>query len=371
MKITHLSVHVVELDAWNVGTRYTADDKLGFSLQSSIVRLETDCGLIGWGETLTPPSYYHPTSPESARAAIGLIAPLILGADPRCNRKILEDIRTMMRGHEPARSAVDMALWDLAGKAFGLPLVDLWGGRVVQDLPVLCLVNFAPPAEQAAQINHFRKMGYRLFQIKVGADDPAEDIARIESCMAAMQAGERCWFDANRAWSVDLAMQILPRVQHLAPLIEQPSETYRDCVTISRRTGMGLMLDEVIHDQDDLIRAVNDGIIDVAVLKMGTTGGISEHRHLAEVGLRLGVPMRIEDYYGTGLTLAAVCHLAHTLPEQATFGLYDYHLLEVPVVKNPFPVVNGRVRVPEDCAPGLGVDVDLSVIGKPRAEYRL
>lgn len=371
MKIIRLTVYIVKLDAWNVGTRYSATDKLGLSLQSSIVRLETDSGLIGWGETLTPPPFYHPTSPESARAAIGLIAPLVLGADPSQNRRILHDIRSMMRGHEPAKSVIDMAVWDLAGKVAGLPLVELWGGRVVNDMPVLCLVNFASPEEQFAQIVEFRAQGYKLFQIKVGDGDPNLDVARIEAGMSAMQPGERCWFDANRAWNIDQAMQILNQVKHLAPLIEQPTETYRDCVTISRRTGLGLMLDEVIHDQDDLFRAVNDGVIDVAVLKLGTTGGISEHRHLADVGVRLGIPMRIEDYYGTGLTLAAVCHLAHTLPEHAVFGLYDYHLPEVPVVKNPFPVVNGRVRVPDDCQPGLGVEVNPEVLGDPVAEYEL
>ena len=369
MKITRLSVYVVRLDAWKVETRYSSAVRIGQHLETSIVRLETDTGLIGWGETLTPPPYYHPTSPESARAAIGLVAPLVVGADPRQNRRIIEEIRFMLRGHEPARSVIDMALWDLAAKARGLPLVDLWGGRVACDLPVLCLVGLGSPEEQVAGIGAYRDEGYRLFQVKVGQGAVADDIDRIRACMAAMRPGERCWFDANRGWNVDRAMQVLLRVRDLCPLIEQPCETYRDCVTVSRRTGMGLMLDEVIHDQDDLYRAVHDGIIDVAVLKLGTTGGISEHRHLAELGLRLGVPMRIEDFYGTGLTLAAVCHLAQGLPERATFGVYDYHLPEVPVVKNPFRVVNGRVRVPEDCAPGLGVEVDLSVLGDPVAEY--
>ena len=85
--------------------------------------------------------------------------------------------------------------------------------------------------------------------------------------------------------------------------------------------------------------------------------------------MRLGVPMRIEDFYGTGLTLAAVSHLAQGVPAAATFGLYDYHLPAAPVARNPFKVVAGRVKVPEDCAPGLGVEVDTGVIGDPVAEY--
>ena len=101
--------------------------------------------------------------------------------------------------------------------------------------------------------------------------------------------------------------------------------------------------------------------------KMGCTGGLSQHRHLTELGLRLGVPMRIEDYYGTGLTFAAVAHLAQGLPAAATFGLYDYHLPEVPLALNPLSVVAGRVSLPEGCGPGLGVEVNEAILGEPLA----
>ena len=319
---------------------------------------------------MTAPSYYLPTSPHAARAGIDLIAPALLGQNPLNHRARMEDVSFAMRGHKPTKSAIDMALWDLIGKVRGQPLVDLWGGRVVEDMPVLCLVNVASPEEQVAQIDEFRSQGYSLFQIKIGYGTPDEDIARIRACQAAMQPGERCWFDINRAWTVDQAMQVMPLVRDIAPLIEQPCETYLECKTVARHTGMGLMLDEVIEDQETFIRAAEDGIMNVAVLKMGCTGGISQHRHLAEIGLRLGIPMRIEDFYGTGLTLAAVSHLAQGLPAEATFGLYDYHLPAVPVVKNPFPVIDGRVKVPVNCAPGLGVEVDESVIGEPLAVYR-
>ena len=371
MKITKLSVYRVILDAWGVETRYTKALNLSIPLETTVLRIDTDEGLIGWGETMTAPSYYLPTSPQSARAGLELIAPALLGQDPLNNRRRMEDVQFAMRGHMPTKSVIDMALWDLVGKARGLPLVELWGGRVVDSVPVLCLVNVGTPEEQLAQIQDFRAQGYALFQIKIGYGTPAEDVARIRACQAAMRPGERCWFDVNRAWTIDQAMQVMPLVRDVAPLIEQPCETYQECLTVSRHTGMGLMLDEVIEGQASFIRAARDGIMNVAVLKMSCTGGISQHRHLAEIGLRQGIPMRIEDFYGTGLTLAAVTHLAQGLPEAATFGLYDYHLPDVPVVNNPFPVIGGRVAVPEDCAPGLGVEVDAAVLGEAVAEYIL
>ena len=371
MKITKLTVYRVVLDEWGVETRYTKSLNISIPLETTVLRIDTGEGLTGWGETMTAPSYYLPTSPQAARAGLELISPVVLGRNPLDHRAIMEDIHFAMRGHKPTKSVIDMALWDLVGKARGLPLVDLWGGRVVEDMPVLCLVNTASPEEQVAQIEAFRAQGYKLFQIKIGHGSPQLEVARIRACQEAMQEDERCWFDVNRAWSIDQAMRVMPLVRDMAPLIEQPCESYQECLSVARQTGMSLMLDEVIEDQDSFVRAAEDGIISVAVLKMGCTGGISQHRHLVEVGLRLGIPMRIEDFYGTGITLAAVSHLAQGLPAAATFGLYDYHLPAVPVVKNPFPVVDGRVKVPDECAPGLGIEVDMDVIGNPVAEYTL
>lgn len=181
----------------------------------------------------------------------------------------------------------------------------------------------------------------------------------------ALRPGERCWFDANRGWTVDEAMRVITKVAHLTPLIEQPCETYQECLTVSRRAGMGLMLDEAIDSPEALYQAHLDGIIDVAVLKLGCVGGLTRQRHIAEIGAQLGIPMRIEDYYGTGLTLAAVAHIAHTLPPKATFGLYDYHLPEAPIVTNPLPVRDGRVALHEKPAPGLGAEVDTRLLGWP------
>lgn len=365
MKIARLSVYAVDLLAWGGESRYSPNQILAAPLEANIVRLETDAGLVGWGEGCVSPPFYAPTLAAGIREGIKYLAPLLIGADPRRPRRILETARTSLRGHGPAIAAIDMALWDLLGKIHDAPLVDLWGGRVVEDMEVLAMVSIGTPDETIERMSAYRDGGYRTFQIKIGLGTAAEDIEKITRVQEALRPGERAWFDVNRGWTVDQAMQVLPFVRHLAPLIEQPCETYRECKTLSQRLGLGLMLDEVIEDQASFVQAVNDQVMDVAVLKMGCTGGLSQHRHLVELGLRLGVPMRIEDFYGTGLTLAAVCHLAQGVPEAANFGLYDFHLPEIPVVRNPFKVDRGRVKVPEECGPGLGAEIDETVLKDP------
>ena len=365
MKINKLSLYKVNLEAWGGESRYSPCQVMEAPLETNILKLETDSGLVAWGENCTAPPFYLPTLSAGTREAIRYVAPLLLGAEATSTRAILENIQTTMRGHNPAKAAIDMALWDLAGKAYNQPLVNLWGGRIGESREVLAMVSIGNADETVERLEGYRAEGYRTFQIKIGLGDPTEDIEKITRVMQAMQPGERCWFDVNRGWTVDKGMQVLPHVKHLAPLIEQPCETYRECQTLSQRSGMGFMLDELIEDQDSFIKSTEDGVMDVAVLKMGCTGGISQHRHLVEIGLRLGVPMRIEDFYGTGLTLAAVSHLAFSVPEAANFGLYDYHMPDLPVVKNPLRVQSGKITIPQECGPGLGTEVNEDILGDP------
>ena len=369
MSIERLSLYRVSLDTWSGESRYSSQQTLEAPVEANVVKLETADGLVGWGESCVPPPYYLPTLAAGAREGIKYVAPLVVGADPGRPRAVMEALRGAIRGHGPSKAAIDMALWDLWGKLQGAPLVDLWGGRVVEDMPVLAMVSIGSPDEIVARVEGYRAQGYALFQIKIGLGGAAQDIETITRVTAEMRPGERCWFDVNRGWTVDQAMQVLPQVAPLAPLIEQPCESYRECKLLAERFGLGLMLDELIDSQEAMTRAVLDGVMDVAVLKMGCTGGLSQHRHLVELGLRLGIAMRIEDFYGTGLTFAAVAHLAQGLPAAATFGLYDYHLPEVPLALNPLQVVDGRVTLPEDCGPGLGVEVNESILGEPIAVF--
>ncbi|MER9625499.1 hypothetical protein NKI98_29355 [Mesorhizobium sp. M0222] len=118
MKITGLAACRVVLDKWDVETRYT-HALISIPLETTVLRIDTDEGLGGWGETMTPPSHYLPTSPQTARAGLDRIAPILLGADPRNHRARMEEIAFPMRGPKPTKSVVDMALWGLVGKARG------------------------------------------------------------------------------------------------------------------------------------------------------------------------------------------------------------------------------------------------------------
>ena len=302
-----------------------------------------------------------------ARAGVIHVAPLILGQDPRQIRSLNHEIGQALRGHGNAKTALDMALWDLCGKAAEQPLVDLWGGRVAGDVPVFAVLPIAARNQVAESFARFRAMGYSRFQIKIPAVAAEDDIQIIRDMTATARPNERIWFDPNRGWLVDDAMRIISAVRDLSPMIENPCESYEECRLVAKRTGVPFMLDETVDSARRFIQAVVDGVMDVASLKLNTLGGLSKLRMLCDLGVELGVPLRIENYGGTGILLAAVTHLAQTLPERYVFGLYDYVTPDLPLVKNPLKVVGGRIGLGTAPGPGLGVEIEEAVLGEPIA----
>ena len=127
------------------------------------------------------------------------------------------------------------------------------------------------------------------------------------------------------------------------------------------------MLDESLDSLTRFIDAVREGIADVASLKLNSFGGLSKLRRLCDLGVELGVPMRIENYMGSGILLAAVTHLALTLPERNVFGLYDYVVPGQNLVRNPLQVVGGYVGLGDTPGPGLGVEINEDALGEPIA----
>jgi len=367
MKVSKITFYSVSLDTGTNLTRYVADGSRS-PLETMIVRMETDDGLIGWGESCSAPSYYLP---ELAAATFGgaiHVAPLILNRDPHQIRRLYYGVSQALRGHGNSKTALDMALWDLAAKAAGLPLVDFWGGRAAQDVPVFAVIRIGPWAEMAGLLAEFRDQGYSRFQVKLAGKSIVDDATIIRQILDFLEPHERVWFDPNRAWLVDDAIRVILAVKDLSPMIENPCETYEECRVVARRTGVPFMLDEVVDSTRRFIEAIADGVMDVASLKLNTFGGLSKLRLVCDLGVELGVPMRIENYGGTGILLSAVTHLAQTLPVRYVFGLYDYVSPELPLVSNPLEVCGGRISVPVEAGPGLGVDVDESLLGKPVAE---
>ena len=187
MKVSRITFYSVLLDTGTNLTRYVADQSRSL-LETMIVRMETDDGLVGWGESCSAPSYYLP---ELAAATFGgaiHVAPLILNRDPRQIRCLYHEISQALRGHGNSETALDMALWDLAAKAAGLPLVDFWGGRAAQDVPVFAVLRIGPWDEMARLLAEFRDQGYSRFQVKLAGNSVVDHAAINRKTLALVQS---------------------------------------------------------------------------------------------------------------------------------------------------------------------------------------
>ncbi|MER8436853.1 mandelate racemase/muconate lactonizing enzyme family protein [Mesorhizobium sp. M1312] len=368
MRIDRITLYSIPVTIGLDLTRYVASQSFDPALDDLVVKIETDNGLVGWGEVVSAPPYFLPEISAGAREGIRHVAPVVLGRDPRQVAAIFHDVALALRGHGNAKAALEMALWDLAAKSHGLPLVDLWGGRISNSFPVHTLVRIGTREQTLAVLEKERARGVYRFQIKVGAGEAHEDIETIRMVQGMALPHERFWYDSNRAWLVDDAIRIISAVRDLSPMIENPCDTYEECRIVAKRTGVPFMLDEVIDSPRRFLQASQEGILDAATLKMSCVGGLEAARQAMSLAKILGVPVRIEDFHGTGILAACVTHMAHTLPRNLIWTLYDYDRDNlIPLVKNPLVVTAGDIRIPDDCGPGLGIDVDESLLGKPVA----
>jgi cis-L-3-hydroxyproline dehydratase len=198
MKIARIFAHRVELPLrettykWSGGKSVTVFD-------STIVGVETDSGLIGYGEVCPLGPFYLPAYAEGVRAGLRELGPHLLGEDPRELGKLSRRMDAVFKGHPYVKSGIDIACWDIFGQATGLPVCELLGGRYGEDIHLYRAISQESPEQMAAKVANYRAEGYRRFQLKVGGD-PDVDIARIRGVAAKLQPGDRLVADANTGW---------------------------------------------------------------------------------------------------------------------------------------------------------------------------
>jgi L-alanine-DL-glutamate epimerase-like enolase superfamily enzyme len=362
MKITRITAHQIDLPL-HEGSYSWSGGKSVEVFDCTVVAIETDGGLVGHGEITPLGPVYLPSYAAGARTAIAEIAPALIGLDPREVDVVNRVMDATLKGHPYAKSALDMACWDLLGKSAGLPLVTLLGGRCGDDFTLYRAISKQDPDAMAANLAGYRAEGYRRFQLKVGSD-VATDIARIRACRAVLEDGDILVADANTGWHPHEAARIVRAVADLDVYIEQPCLSYENCRSIRRRTTHPFVLDESIDDLATLQRAIAEDAMDVVNIKIGKFGGITRARQARDLCIRNGIAMTIEDAWGGDIVTAAIAHLAHSTPPDLLFTATDFNsYVTVSTAEHAPKRVNGRMAAPT--RPGLGIEPRPEVLGEP------
>ncbi|MBV9220087.1 MAG: mandelate racemase/muconate lactonizing enzyme family protein [Methylobacteriaceae bacterium] len=362
MQIARIEVFQVDLPL-REGSYSWSGNKSIRTYDSTVVRIATDTGLAGFGETCPLGPAYLPAHAAGARAGLAELAPHLIGQDPRELGVVNRLMERHLKGHPYVKSAIDMACWDLLGLAADMPVVTLLGGRHGTSLPLYRAISQDNPQRMAQSVAAFRAEGYRRFQIKVGGD-PDVDIVRIRTVAAGLEAGEVLVADANTGWLAHQAARVLRAIDDIDLYVEQPCATYEACLNIRRRTRLPMVLDEVIDGVGMLLRAHADQAMDVVNIKLGKVGGITAARQLRDLCVSMGIAMTIEDSGGGDIVTAAIAHLAQSTPQASLFSVSDCNSYVTTELAEGAPRrIEGQMSAPT--APGLGVKPRPDVLGKP------
>jgi L-alanine-DL-glutamate epimerase-like enolase superfamily enzyme len=267
-----------------------------------------------------------------------------------------------LRGHPYVKSGIDMACWDILGKAAGLPVCVLMGGRFGESVRLYRAISQRTPDEMAKNVAAHRAEGYTRFQLKVGGD-PDIDIERIQAVRAVLAPTDRLIADANTGWTQHAAMRVVRAVRDVDVYIEQPCMTYDECLVIRRHTDHPFILDENIDSLGMLLRAAADRAMDVVNLKISKLGGVTNTKLARDLCVSLGIEMTLEDSWGGDITTAAIAHLAHSTPESFRFMSTDFNSYVTVSTADGAPKrANGYMFASE--SPGLGIQPKPEVWGK-------
>ena len=345
------------------GTYVMSANRTVTTLDSTVVVLRTGDGVAGYGEVCPLGSTYLPASAAGARAALGEVAGAVVGQRATNIGQLHASMDAALAGHGYAKSAVDIAAFDLFGKLCGVPVSALLGGREVEEVPLYVAVPLGPPAEMVDFVLAERARGTHRFQLKVGAD-PGTDVARVRAVVEATGADDAIVADANGGWRLPEAVHAVGMLEGTPRLrIEQPCRSLEECLQVRRRTSLPMVLDEVITDLQSLLRATGERAAEGINLKISRVGGFAPARVMRDVCVELGLSVLIEDTWGGDLCSAAVAALAGSTPARALWAasfMNDWTLEHVAGYQPRS--ADGRGPVP--AAPGLGIEVDEDQLGE-------
>ena len=360
MKITSVQTTVLAIPYEYDGPRHQVAGQDWMTMDTLLVRVETEDGLVGWGE-----GFGHGAIPSTRAAIDSLVGPLLVGADA-------EDIAgTMKAAHQAvhlygrggpmgyALSGVDTALWDLAGKRAGLPLHQLLGGSGGAIPAYASLLRYSDPAVVARNAAAAVDQGYRAIKLH------EITLAAVQAAREAVGEDILLMNDTNCPWSPDEACVAAEAMRplHLHWLEEPvwPPEDFAGLARV-RAHGVPIAAGENAASLADFRAMMEAGAVDYAQPSVAKIGGITEVRKVIALGEALGVRVVPHcAYFGPGFL--ASLHLVAAMPDRPMM-----ERLFVDLAASPFSpwteAVEGMLTVPD--GPGLGCDPDPDVVARYR-----
>ena len=367
MKITELHIYQKDLPVLN--GPYTMARANVYALDTTIVKLVTNTGLVGWGETCPVGPTYAEAHAEGARAALTLMAPDLIGVDVPHALAVHRLMDGLLHGHNYAKAAIDIAVHDLLGKRYGVPVCDLLGGAVTNRVPSYYATGVGAPDEIARIAKQKQTEGYPRLQIKVGGRDVAIDIETIRKVWEAVGPKMRLAVDGNRGWTTRDALRVCRECPDIPFILEQPCNTIEEVASIRSQINHAIYLDENAVDLATVIRAAGQGLCDGFGMKVTRIGGLHPMTTFRDICAARSMPHTCDDSWGGDFIAAACAHIGATVEPRFCEGVW----IAAPYIDGHYDPDNGIKiedgHIPLPSGPGLGVTPDEAAFGAPVASF--
>ena len=338
-----------------------------------LVRIETDEGVQGVGEAQADIGFFGNTLEEVDAAVGDYLGPQLIGKDPFAREYLLDLID--YRENACARSGIDLALHDLAGKALGVPVSTLLGGAHRTRVAVAIEIAGGPPEQMAQACVALVAKGVRVFKPKIGGVVEA-DLERLSAIRDAVGPDVAIRADANQGYSVKDAIRLCRLAERAnvdLQLLEQPVAAWdlQGLAAVRRSVDTPIEADESCFSAHDAMQIVKREAADVLNVKLGKAGGLSNAKTIAAIAAAAGLRCVVGTAFGLGVEVAAKLHLAAStmsIVDAVEFTELALHptLLTAPHSDElALPLGDGCLPVPD--APGLGVELDEDDVERYRA----
>lgn len=340
------------------------------ALDSTLVKIVTDTGLVGWGETCPVGPVYQPHHALGARAALAEMAPGLIGADPLQPLVLRRRMDLLLNGHRYAKAAVDIAAHDLMGKRYGVRVADLLGGAATENVPSYYATGVGEPDEIARTAAEKAAEGYPRLQVKIGGRPVEVDIAVLRKVWEAIRGtGVRLAADGNRGLPTRDALRLSRECPDIPFVMEQPCNTIEEIAAIRGQLHHGIYIDESGEDLATVVRAAGQGLCDGFGMKVTRIGGLQQMAAFRDICEARTLPHTCDDAWGGDIIAAACTHIGATVAPRLNEGVW----LAQPYIDGHYDpqggirIEGGHIRLP--AGPGLGVSPDESRLGAPVASY--
>lgn len=357
MKITAVDTFLVDVPLQKPVSPYQSRYISSSTTGALLIRIETDAGITGWGETPQRLSFQNATSFTGEEAHY--FRRILLGKDPTDISALYADWGM----EEPyLQSLVEMACWDILGKQSGQALHRLLGGMYREEVEVTCCMGIRGPEEAAAISKHYVEMGFSTLKTKAGRS-LEEDLAMVRAIRESVGDKLNLRIDPNMGYTPEQALQLARDLeQYDLQYFEQPmqKDLLQESADIKQQTKTPLALNESVTTMENVRKILALNAADYLLPDTYQCGGIWAVKLVGEVAASANVPCIFHCSHDLGLRTATMLHMAASSPNFPLANDCTYYSLENDIITERFEINQGKIKVPTK--PGLGVEIDETML---------